>query len=303
MIMNGGVNVKGFDKNKIKKQVVSGGIYIALAAAVVTVTINGVNSILGNGNDYDISEIKNELPEISDEVVFGKTEIFTKENIFDNSESNNENSSSDNGNFYASIDSHDKSEKDVEDLKQSGYLADGIKSEVITENIINDPDETYSKTSAEAPDVEYTTEPDPIYYEIYAKPAEGYIEKEYSDEHLLYSVTMRDYRTHNGIDITGDLGSPVKAINSGVIEDIYYDQFYGNTIKINHSNGIVAYYMNLSEDFPSEIEVGKKVSHGEIIGGIGNSAAVECAEVSHLHLSIAVNGIYIDPRTFLRTEY
>ena len=53
--------MKSFDKDKMKKQIVSGGIYIALAAAVVTVTLNGVNNIIGSSEDYEIPEIKLDL--------------------------------------------------------------------------------------------------------------------------------------------------------------------------------------------------------------------------------------------------
>ena len=61
--------------------------------------------------------------------------------------------------------------------------------------------------------------------------------------------------------------------------------------------------MNLSEALPAGLIVGKKVEHGQIIGGIGQSAAIESAEVSHLHLSVTKNGVYIDPRELLRNNY
>lgn len=302
--------MKNFDKNKLKKQIVSGGIYIALAAAVVTVTLNGVNNIIGSSEDYEIPEINLDIPEVSDYDIFDNSSVNDKEfnNIIfkdnteklldpdiDNIESEIDYSSE--GNITINL-------KDVEDsVQQSASSAEGILSDVVTENI----DETLTAdditVSGEPDDIEYPSEPDPISYESYAKPAEGYIDKEFSDDDLMYSVTMGDYRTHNGIDITGDPGSTVRAINAGSIIDIYNDDFYGHTIKIDHGNGIIAYYMNLSESLPAGISKGVKVKHGQVIGGIGNTAVIESAEVSHLHLSITVDGKFIDPRELLRGEY
>ncbi len=308
--------MKEFNKDKLKKQIVSGGIYIALAAAVVTVTMNGVNNIIGSTEDYEIPDVNLDLPEIDSNIIFEQTEIINSEKdipdiAIESTDQNNdvpfvENKNSDITDFDKSQKTEDKDEKsDIIDdniSTPSNSMTEGVSSALISgePNEVSAPNVSGIQASGEPDDIEYPTEPDPVSYEIYAKPAEGYIDKEYSDDELIYSVTMGDYRTHNGIDITGDPGSAVKAINAGVVEDIYFDSFYGYTVKINHGDGIVAYYMNLSEDLPSGLVKGTKVSHGQIIGGIGNSAAVESAEVSHLHLSITVNGKYVDPREILR---
>ncbi len=306
--------MKGFDKNKLKKQIVSGGIYIALAAAVVTVTLNGVNNIIGSSEDYEIPEVNLELPEVNIiDKIDNLPELNTNLGIADNeSESFNKKEQT-----KQELDAYEKQEEikgtndstgtpqNEEKAHSSGSSASGITSDVVPYNTneISVTDNDNVSVSGEPDDIEYPTEPEPISYENYAKPAEGYIDKEYSDNDLIYSVTMGDYRTHNGIDITGDPGSAVRAINAGVIQDIYFDDFYGYTVKIDHGENIVAYYMNLSEALPAGIAVGSKVKHGQTIGGIGKTATIESAEVSHLHLSITVNGKYVDPREILRGNY
>lgn len=301
--------MKSFDKDKLKKQIVSGGIYIALAAAVVTVTLNGVNNIIGSSEDYEIPEIKLDLPESSNYELFEDTTGETGLNDIIFRDNTPELSDSDIAEIKSEINNitEDNSavipNDEIGSIQQSGSSAEGIPSDVVAEDVADSLLSDETEVSGEPDDVEYPTEPDPISYESYAKPAEGYVDKEFSDDDLLYSVTMGDYRTHNGIDITGDPGSTVKAINAGNIIDIYKDDFYGHTIKIDHGNGIVAYYMNLSETLPAGISKGVKVKYGQVIGGIGNTAAVESAEVSHLHLSITVNGEFIDPRELLRGEY
>jgi hypothetical protein len=63
------------------------------------------------------------------------------------------------------------------------------------------------------------------------KPASGYISREFSNDELLYTPTMNDFRTHDGIDITGDIGSPVSAFadaqNATVIDELWnaFDYF------------------------------------------------------------------------------
>ena len=321
--------MKSIDKNKLKKQLVSGGIYIALAAAVVTVTLNGVNNIIGGSKDYEIPEEKLELPEnkielfegnnLSYDIENGVSEGFENDLLYnedmlgfnDKQVNDNEDGITDEiinpeenipGNITDDLPSSNDENNvtaDVPPLDSSYYTISG-NPETVTET---SGDSEIVKTSGEPDDIEYPTEPEPTSYGVYAKPAEGYIDKEYSADDLIYSVTMGDYRTHNGVDITGDIQSPVKAINAGTITDIYYDDFYGNTVKIDHGDGIVAYYMNLSESFPPDIEVGTKVKNGQTIGGIGNSAIIESTEVSHLHLSVTKDGSYIDPRELLRNNY
>lgn len=298
--------MKESSKNKLKKQIVSGGVYIALAAAVVTVTMNGVKNIIGSSEDYEISDTNIQLPKIDKkdsgdvgDIVLDLPKVQTPEINFELPTKNDavqKNNSSDNNTV--------KNESDSEIAKESGTSSEGITTDIIAlENTDNNNITQETPVSGEPDDVEYPTEPETVSYDVYAKPAEGYIDKEYSDTDLIYSVTMGDYRTHNGVDITGDPGSAVKAINSGIISNIYYDEFYGHTIEIDHGNGLVAYYMNLSESKPNGIKIGAKVSHGQTIGGIGNSAVIESAEVSHLHLSIRVNGELVDPRLVLRGTY
>lgn len=301
--------MKSFDKSKLKKQLVSGGIYIALAAAVVTVTLNGVNNIIGGSSDYDMSEEKLEIPE-ADINLFDDGSVLDKDGdsllaapddmdvqrepvLFDSTDVS--------GNEIGVTSEIASPEADIETTENT---VPGITSDHYEDNAQSSTTEENSVTaSGEPDDIEYPTEPEPDSYGFYAKPADGYIDKEFSDDDLIYSTTMGDYRTHNGVDITGDLSSPVKAINAGTVVDIYFDDFYGNTIKIDHGNGLVAYYMNLSEALPAGIEVGVKVKNGQTIGGIGNSAAIESAEVSHLHLSVTKDGKYIDPRELLRNNY
>ena len=135
-------------------------------------------------------------------------------------------------------------------------------------------------------------------FDGFIKPCSGYISKEFSNDLPVYSVSMYDYRAHNGVDIVGEVGTPVKASSNGVISEVYDDYLYGTTVVIEHDDGIKSVYSNLSPDLPVETTVGRAVITGEIIGGIGESAVCEAAEAKHVHFEMIKDGEYVDPEEY-----
>ncbi len=129
-------------------------------------------------------------------------------------------------------------------------------------------------------------------------PMIGGILKEYSADDLVYSETMKDWRTHNGVDIAGEIGSQVKAAADGVVEQVYEDDLLGIVVVIGHSGQVQTLYGNLqSLDF---IKVGRQVKAGDIIGGVGDSALTESADEAHLHFEVLVNKENVDPKSMLQ---
>lgn len=129
-------------------------------------------------------------------------------------------------------------------------------------------------------------------------PHSGGIISECSIDELVYSETMKDWRTHNGIDIVAKLGDQVKASEAGIVSKVFKDELYGVVVTIDHENGISSTYANLQNvDF---IKVGTKVKKGDIIGGVGKSGALEANLEPHLHFEVISNGEYKDPKEFLK---
>lgn len=133
----------------------------------------------------------------------------------------------------------------------------------------------------------------------FSLPTSGYIMKEFCIDVPVFSFTMQDYRTHSGIDISAPTGSAVCSIASGKITDIYNDPLFGKTIEVDHGGGLVSVYSNLNDELAEGIVVGISVGEGQILGAVGNSAIIECAESDHLHFEISLNNKHIDPRTYL----
>jgi murein DD-endopeptidase MepM/ murein hydrolase activator NlpD len=98
---------------------------------------------------------------------------------------------------------------------------------------------------------------------------------------------------HMGVDLTANLGAGVAAINSGVVRKTYTDAVYGNSILIDHGHGIFSGYFHLNTIKVKENDVVKK---GTIIGTVGKTGY---ATAPHLHLSIKINGVSVDPLRFV----
>lgn len=134
---------------------------------------------------------------------------------------------------------------------------------------------------------------------VWLWPVSGSIERGHSMDRLTYDVTLRDWRTHSGIDIDAPEGSTVTATRGGTVESIVNDDLYGTVVTIDHGDGTKAVYANLAAEPP--VNVSDAVEPGYIIGAVGTSALAEVAQQSHLHFAVTVNGASVDPLEYLQT--
>ncbi len=126
-------------------------------------------------------------------------------------------------------------------------------------------------------------------------PVNGNVIKGHSEDTLVFSETMGDYRVHMGIDIAADRGTEVVSFTDGVVAAIEEDYFYGMTVVIAHDNGVISYYKNLDTALAENIIVGSEVLAGQAIGKVGSTARIESADESHLHFELVVNGTQVNP--------
>lgn len=164
------------------------------------------------------------------------------------------------------------------------------KTEKKEENKTETKVENKEKTETKAPVII----PDPSF----VKPVEGEIIKEYSKENLIYSETLKEWTTHTGIDIQSELTTVVKASAEGTVKSIKNDPRYGLTVIIEHVNGFETRYSNLlTAEF---VKVGEKVTTGQTIGTVGNTASFEVLDKPHMHFEILKNSEYLDPTTYIK---
>jgi len=128
-------------------------------------------------------------------------------------------------------------------------------------------------------------------------PVEGELERLYDVDHLHYDVTMRDWRTHDGLDIQAPLGQTVCAAMPGVVRFVQDDGFYGTFVTVDHGDGTCAVYANLAS-MPA-VSVGDWVQAGDVIGAVGTTALCEIGQGTHLHFAVYLDGESVDPLDYL----
>lgn len=99
---------------------------------------------------------------------------------------------------------------------------------------------------------------------------------------------------HKGTDFRAPEGTPVFAMNRGVVRLARNFRVYGKTIVVDHGLGVMTLFMHLSK---INVNVGELVEQGQIIGLAGESGY---AEAPHLHMSVRINGVSVDPIAFLK---
>ncbi|NPV03292.1 MAG: peptidoglycan DD-metalloendopeptidase family protein [Syntrophaceae bacterium] len=99
---------------------------------------------------------------------------------------------------------------------------------------------------------------------------------------------------HTGIDIATKLGAPIQAPADGIVTSVEKRPDLGLLIQIEHGRGISTLYAHL---FRAAVSKGQVVRRGEVIGYVGNSGRSTGA---HLHYSVSLNGVYVNPRKYLR---
>ncbi len=130
-------------------------------------------------------------------------------------------------------------------------------------------------------------------------PVQGVIYKRHDLTNAVFSLTMNDYRVHQGIDIECIAGDSVMACAYGTVMAAGYDPFMGYTIVIDHGDGLISTYKNLADTFAEGIYEGATVYAGQALGAVGESAIIEISDEPHLHFEMTLGGKLIDPMTML----
>ena len=125
---------------------------------------------------------------------------------------------------------------------------------------------------------------------VYTLPSSGEEARGYSDKTLVFFPSLSQWQCHLGIDFTPLDSDKVLAVADGTVEKIFTDHLFGETVCIDHGDGIKSYYASLSE---ISLEEGQAVSGGTEIGKMGQTATVE--DGVHLHFYMEKDGKPIHP--------
>ncbi len=122
----------------------------------------------------------------------------------------------------------------------------------------------------------------------FIKPVSGIISSRYGS-----SESVRNYRTHGGLDIAASSGTPILAAASGTVTYSGWMSGYGNFLIITHANGVQTCYGHCSKLYVSS---GTSVSQGQKIAAVGSTGN---STGPHLHLEIRKNGVRYNPQGYI----
>jgi murein DD-endopeptidase MepM/ murein hydrolase activator NlpD len=98
---------------------------------------------------------------------------------------------------------------------------------------------------------------------------------------------------HQGADFQANAGTPVIAPNAGVVvlaSDLY---FSGNTVVVDHGEGLFSLMAHLSR---VAVEPGASVGKGDRLGDVGATGRVTGP---HLHWAVRLGGVSVDPLSLM----
>lgn len=98
---------------------------------------------------------------------------------------------------------------------------------------------------------------------------------------------------HNGIDISVERGTPVKAPAPGTVVFAGAQAEYGNTVILDHGNDLKSLYGHLQK---IQVAQGQRVERGQVFALAGNTGK---STGPHVHYEILVKGQGVNPRGYL----
>jgi len=103
-------------------------------------------------------------------------------------------------------------------------------------------------------------------------------------------------RPHNGLDIAAPTGTPILAPASAKVIDTGSYYFNGNTVFLDHGQGLLSAYLHMNE---ITVKPGQQVKQGDPLGTVGETGRVTGP---HLHWIVYLNKVPVDPALFIAND-
>lgn len=113
----------------------------------------------------------------------------------------------------------------------------------------------------------------------------------------VYGMRRSAKNFHKGVDISTSSYTPVFAPNKGIVLLATQLNLQGNTVIIDHGQGVCTVYYHLSS---FAVKPGQIITQGEKIGEVGDTGL---ATAPHLHWGLYIHGEAVDPLVWLKEEF
>jgi murein DD-endopeptidase MepM/ murein hydrolase activator NlpD len=134
------------------------------------------------------------------------------------------------------------------------------------------------------------TAPKFLWTEPFVQLGNSKVEASFADfRTYMYNGQAIDHQTHLGFDLAVNQHTPVVAANDGVVLHAAFFGIYGNAVIIDHGCGLQTLYGHLSS---IDVKQGDAVKRGQVIGRSGQTGL---AGGDHLHFSVLLDGIPVNP--------
>ena len=127
----------------------------------------------------------------------------------------------------------------------------------------------------------------------FALPAKGPLSSRFGLRRIFNGLPRNP---HAGLDVAVGTGAPVTAPADGIVANVGEYFFNGNTVFIDHGQGLITAYMHLSR---TDVRSGQTVKKGELLGAVGSTGRVTGP---HLHWAVILNNTPVDPELFLARQ-
>ncbi len=112
-----------------------------------------------------------------------------------------------------------------------------------------------------------------------------------------YFKTLNVWKPHTGVDFEAELGDVVYAMCDGEVTKVFDDKMYGKSLDVSFNNVVITYSGFAEVNF----DKGDSVKVGEKLGTVG-AVPFEASDETHIHISMRVDGKYVDPLNYIGNE-